>query len=63
LALVKPLGQELEKAACALAGGRTKQALTFLFDPLLDLPDLTESRFGHCMSMQIVMYTFRMSVS
>ena len=57
-ALVKPLGQELEKAACALVGGRTKQALTILFDPLLDLPDLTESRFGHCMPMQIVMYIF-----
>ena len=30
-----PLGQELEKAACALGGGRTKQALTSSFDPLV----------------------------
>lgn len=33
--MVLPLGQELEKAACALVGGRTKQALTDSFDPLV----------------------------
>ncbi len=32
-ALVKPSGQELEKAACALGRGRTGQALTGSFDP------------------------------
>lgn len=29
------LGQELEKVACALVGGRIKHALTYSFDPLV----------------------------
>ncbi len=53
-ALVSPMGQEIEKAACVLFKGRNEQALTYSSDPQLDLPDLTESIFGHCMSMQIV---------
>ncbi len=34
-ALVKPMGQELEKAACVPVRGRTKQALTFFFRPIV----------------------------